>query len=76
MSREVAEILREALELEPAARAELAGSLLDSLDAQADEDEDVQKAWQAEIQRRGAAVDAGDMPTYPWLEARRMITGG
>jgi len=35
--------------------------------------EDVEAAWSEEIQRRLAEVDAGEVKTIPWSEARRRI---
>ena len=51
-------ILRQALELEPDERAILAAELLASLEASED---DVQRAWAAEIERRSldAALERG-----------------
>jgi hypothetical protein len=50
MKRDAAEILKEALALPIEARAALAGSLLDSLDT--DVDEDAEAAWATEVNRR------------------------
>ena len=58
MARSVLEKIRsEALRLSEAERAELARSLLSSLDGPADAD--VESAWDAEILRRLAEIDAG-----------------
>jgi putative addiction module component (TIGR02574 family) len=57
MSRKAAELLKEALALPVEERAEMARSLIDSLDFSAGED--VEVAWQEEIARRIAAVRAG-----------------
>ena len=56
MKRDAAEILKEALALPTEARAALAGSLLDSLDT--DVDEDAEAAWATEVNRRVAELDA------------------
>ena len=50
-------ILDEALQLEPAARAVLAETLLESLDM--DEDFAVSQEWQEEILKRCADIDSG-----------------
>ena len=50
MGEEAATLLMKALTLPANERAELASSLIDSLDAICDED--VEAAWQAEIARR------------------------
>jgi putative addiction module component (TIGR02574 family) len=71
--KDPAELLKEALQLPPDARAALAGSLLDSLDQEVDEDAEI--AWQSEINRRIKEIDSGEMKTVPWSEARRKIFG-
>jgi putative addiction module component (TIGR02574 family) len=73
MSRTPAEILRDALELPPAARAALAGSLIDSLETDVDEDAEAQ--WDIEIARRIGEIDSGTVTLIPWDEARRRIVG-
>lgn len=65
--------LKEALKLPPEARAALAGSLLDSLDQEVDED--AEAAWHAEIDRRLRELDSGTVKPVPWFEARRRISG-
>lgn len=73
MKRDPAELLREAMELPPEARAALAGSLIDSLDDQVDDDAEM--AWDAEIARRIRELDEGKVKLVPWAEARRRLTG-
>lgn len=72
MKRNAAELLREALDLPPEARASLAGSLIDSLDN--DVDEGVEAAWDAEIARRIREIDEGKVKLVPWAEVRRRLT--
>ena len=50
-------------------RAVLAERLLASLEA-ADPDDDVEAAWQREVQRRIAALDRGEVKTVPWEEIK------
>ncbi|MGH7587576.1 MAG: addiction module protein [Gemmatimonadota bacterium] len=71
MKRDATEILREALDLSPEARAALAGSLIVSLEEQVDED--AEQAWVEEIARRVAEVDSGNVELVPWAEARRRL---
>ena len=71
MKRDAAEILKEALALPTEARAALAGSLLDSLDT--DVDEDAEAAWATEVTRRVAELDGGTVKTVPWAEVRRRL---
>jgi putative addiction module component (TIGR02574 family) len=74
MKREPAEILKDALALPPDARAALAGSLLDSLDTEVDED--AEAAWAAEVNWRAAELDSGAVTTIPWAEVRRRLAEG
>jgi putative addiction module component (TIGR02574 family) len=71
MKREAAEILKDALALTPEARAALAGSLLESLDTEVDED--AEAVWATEVNRRVAALDSGAVKTIPWAEVRRRL---
>jgi len=61
----------EALRLSEAERAELAHSLVESLDGPADPD--AQSAWDAEIVRRLAEVDAGAAEPIDREEMRRRM---
>ena len=71
--KDPAELLKEALQLPADARVALAGSLLDSLDQEVDED--AETAWQLEINRRIEDLDSGKVKTVPWSEAHRRIFG-
>jgi putative addiction module component (TIGR02574 family) len=73
MTRNAAEILRDALELPPESRAALAGSLIHSLETEVDED--AEEAWEAEIVRRLQEIDTGVATLIPWPDARRRIIG-
>jgi len=66
-------LLEEALELSLDERAQLAGRLLESLDAPADDD--VEAVWSEEIRHRVAALDAGTVQPVAWDEAKVMIFG-
>jgi putative addiction module component (TIGR02574 family) len=68
MKRDAAEILKEALALPTEARAALAGSLLDSLDAEVDED--AEAAWATEVNRRVAELDSGAVSTSKIIRSR------
>jgi putative addiction module component (TIGR02574 family) len=65
------ELLSKALRLPEHDRAELARRLLESLDA--DRSDDVNEAWLTEIERRCAAVDAGEAVTSDWEDFRRRV---
>ncbi|MBI4164481.1 MAG: addiction module protein [Acidobacteria bacterium] len=71
MSRDTAEILKQALMLPAEARAALADSLLESLDEEVDSD--AEAAWQAEIQRRVAQLESKAVPVIPWSEVRSRL---
>jgi Putative addiction module component len=63
MKRDAADILKDALALPTEARAALAGSLLESLDTEVDED--VGATWATEVNRRLAELDSGAVMTIP-----------
>jgi putative addiction module component (TIGR02574 family) len=74
MSATVSELLRQALQLEPKARAELAALLLDSV--QAEPKEDVDSAWAAEVARRVRELESGSVATIPWDDVRDRLLRG
>src|SRR5262249_11854297 len=63
------ELLKKALALPDHERAELAGSLLDSLDPVVDED--AEASWQIEVSRRLHELETGKIKTIPWDEVRK-----
>jgi putative addiction module component (TIGR02574 family) len=69
MTERTQELLQKALSLPDSERAELAGSLIDSLDATIDPDVDA--TWQAEIARRADDVRSGKVSTVPWLQVQK-----
>ena len=73
MTARAKRVLEEALDLSPEERADLAATLLDSL--QEGEDPDAEEAWAEEIARRLDEIDTGKVRTVPWSEARRHILG-
>lgn len=66
---EAGELLKRALTLSDKERAELASSLIDSLDPTVDADAEL--AWQKEIARRLEEIENGKVKTVPWDEVRR-----
>jgi putative addiction module component (TIGR02574 family) len=66
---ESGELLKHALTLSDKERAELASSLIDSLDPTVDADAEL--AWQEEIARRLEEIESGRVKTIPWDEVRR-----
>ena len=73
MTQEADRLLQEAMKLPPEARAALAGSLLESLEATVDED--AETAWAEEIAKRVRELDEGAVRPVPWIEVRRRIAG-
>lgn len=71
MSRNPHELLQEAMDLPPEARAALADSLLNSLDTEIDLD--VEQAWQKEIEKRMASIEDGTAETISWEDVQAKI---
>lgn len=67
------ELLRPALALPESDRAELAASLINSLDPIVDDD--VDEAWATEVQRRIESIDNGEVKLIPWDDVMREIRG-
>jgi putative addiction module component (TIGR02574 family) len=74
MTQEATELLKRALALTAEERAELAGSLLESLDGVHDDPQAVEAAWNEEIARRIEDLDSGKAKTVPWEEVRHRIS--
>lgn len=74
MTKPTETVLAEALRLDTQSRAQLAAELLASLDGPSDPDADL--AWQAEIERRVADLNAGKVKLEPWDEVKRRIEKG
>lgn len=71
MTQEANDVLKRALALPAEDRAELAGSLIESLDDKVDTD--AEEAWNEETARRIRDLDAGKAKTIPWAHLRRQI---
>jgi putative addiction module component (TIGR02574 family) len=69
MTPEVSRLLEQALSLSVEEREALADSLISNLDGQVEEG--VYAAWEAEIGKRVAELDAGTTKTTPWAEVRQ-----
>jgi putative addiction module component (TIGR02574 family) len=72
MTEQTSHLLQKALTLSEAERADLACSLIDSLDATVDED--AMSAWDKEIAQRVSELDSGRAKTVPWEELRVRIS--
>jgi putative addiction module component (TIGR02574 family) len=64
MNTESQQLLRTALTLPESDRADIATSLIYSLDTEIDDDADT--TWRNEIQRRIESVDNGEVKLVPW----------
>lgn len=71
MSLTTERLLEDVLALPDDQRAELAVRLLESLDRETDPD--AEEAWAVEVERRCAAVDAGETSLSEWHDVRRRI---
>jgi putative addiction module component (TIGR02574 family) len=68
VTEQASNLLQKALTLSEEERAELACSLIDSLDPTVDES--AASAWDQEIARRISDLDSGRAKTVPWEEVR------
>ena len=76
MATPVEDLFQQASYLDDRDRATLAALLLKSLEH--DVDENFESAWQHEIERRLAELDAGDVKLVPWEQVKsnlRQIAG-
>ena len=73
METDVAELFKRASRLPEKDRADLAGLLLESLEAE--RDPAVEEAWAKEIERRVAELDAGTVKTVPWKTVKANLLG-
>ena len=71
MAKSARELFEEAMRLDPKERATLMRLLVDSLDAESEEG--VEEAWRAEIERRIAELDSGQVQAVAWGELRARL---
>jgi len=74
MTQDATELLQRALALTAEERAELAGSLLESLDGDAEDPQAVEAAWNEEIARRIEDLDSGKVKPVSLDAFRRKLT--
>lgn len=74
MANSTTDLFKEALDLDDNDRATLAGLLIESLDGEADND--VEKAWMEEVERRMVELDSGKVTTIPWEEVKSRLFQG
>ncbi len=72
MSPAMEQLLKDAMTLSETERVQLAGKLLESVEDPLSEAE-WSADWNAEIARRLAAADSGQMKAMPWDEAEKII---
>jgi putative addiction module component (TIGR02574 family) len=72
MTEQASNLLQKALALSEEERADLACSLIDSLDPTVDEG--VASAWNEEIARRMSDLDSGQAKTVSWEEVRGRLS--
>jgi putative addiction module component (TIGR02574 family) len=73
MERTAAQILRDALQLPPDERAEIAGTLIESLDEAVDDD--AEERWATEIERGISDIDEGRIELVSWADLQRRLQG-
>ena len=71
MSTDIEKLYENLLQLSDNERAEMAASLIDSLDTT--RDSNVEASWEKEIERRLKEIDEGAVEMVSWPDARRMI---
>jgi putative addiction module component (TIGR02574 family) len=71
MTKSTAAVLADALRLDASERAQLAAELLGSLSGPSDPQ--AEAAWDVEIDRRLAAIEAGTAELEPWESVKRRI---
>lgn len=74
MSAKASEVLEQALALDEADRATVAGALIESLEAPAEPG--AEQAWSEVIRRRVAELQSGDVKAVPWSEVRKRLFRG
>lgn len=72
MSTNAETLLRQALDLDPEERADLAAELLASLEP-ADDPETVHTLWAQELERRARRALSGESPGEDWAVVRQRI---
>lgn len=74
METSITDIFTQALDLDERDRATLAGLLLESLEAEPDEA--LEAAWSAEIERRVAGLESGEVKAVPWEDVKARVMQG
>lgn len=72
VTTEAAALLRQALDLSPGERADLAAELLASLEP-AEDPETIRRLWVQELEKRAREFLAGESPGVDWETARQQV---
>jgi putative addiction module component (TIGR02574 family) len=72
MTQRSLELLQQALSLTEEERADLAASLLNTLDGSPDPN--AESLWQEEIARRASDLDSGKAKTTPWQDVQSQVS--
>ena len=71
MKTSTKDLFKQALDLDEKDRATLAGLLIESLEEQPDED--LEATWRAEVKRRVADLESGEVKAVPWEEVKARL---
>jgi len=74
MEISTSDLFKQALDLDERDRATLAGLLIESLEAEPDEE--LEAAWRAEIERRVAELESGEVTAVPWEDVKARLLQG
>jgi putative addiction module component (TIGR02574 family) len=71
MKTSTTDLFKQALDLDERDRATLAGLLIESLEEEPDQD--LEGVWRAEVERRVAELESGDVKAVPWEEVKAKL---
>lgn len=71
MTAQIDSLYEQASHLPIDQRTALAGLIVDSLDGEIAPD--IEAAWRAEVSKRVAALDAGEVHVVPWSDVRQKL---
>ena len=71
METSTTDLFKQALDLDERDRATLAGLLIESLEEEPEED--LEATWRAEIERRVAELESGEVNAVPWEEVKAKL---
>lgn len=71
METSTSDLFKQALDLDERDRATLAGLLIESLEEELDDD--LEATWRAEVKRRVAELESGEVKAVPWEEVKAKL---